>query len=220
MEYLKGIVFTAQTMTPKAHARAMEQVLNDGILSGCTVTGSGTNATIAAGYLCVKGRTIEVASATSITASAAYPNGYGRLVLSLDLTQTSTSEINHQAYVDWEYSSTESFPTLTQEDINGTGTLYQIPLATVRFASGNISTLTQTIQNVSLKETYIASRVLVTNSSGKVAAATTTTTELGYVHGVTSSIQTQLNGKQKTIRSGSSVPGDLATNELFLLLAE
>lgn len=40
-----------------------------------------------------------------------------------------------------------------------------------------------------------ASRALVSNSSGKVAVSDTTLAELGYVHGVTSSIQTQLNNK-------------------------
>lgn len=38
-----------------------------------------------------------------------------------------------------------------------------------------------------------ASRALVSDSSGFVSAATTTATELGYVNGVTSAIQTQLN---------------------------
>lgn len=38
-----------------------------------------------------------------------------------------------------------------------------------------------------------ASRVLVSNSSGKVAVSSTTSAELGYLDGVTSSIQTQLN---------------------------
>lgn len=40
-----------------------------------------------------------------------------------------------------------------------------------------------------------ASRALIANSSGKVAVSSTTDTELGYVHGVTSAIQTQLNNK-------------------------
>ncbi len=40
-----------------------------------------------------------------------------------------------------------------------------------------------------------ASRAVVTDASGFVSAATTTSTEIGYVNGVTSSIQTQLNGK-------------------------
>jgi len=40
-----------------------------------------------------------------------------------------------------------------------------------------------------------ASRALVSNASGKVAVATTTSTELGYVNGVTSAIQTQIDSK-------------------------
>lgn len=40
-----------------------------------------------------------------------------------------------------------------------------------------------------------ASRALISNASGKVAVSSVTDTELGYVSGVTSSIQTQLNAK-------------------------
>jgi len=40
-----------------------------------------------------------------------------------------------------------------------------------------------------------ASRVLVSDANGKVAVSNVTSTELGYVSGVTSSIQTQLNAK-------------------------
>lgn len=40
-----------------------------------------------------------------------------------------------------------------------------------------------------------ASRALVSNSSGKVAVSAVTATELGYLDGVTSAIQTQLNNK-------------------------
>ena len=39
------------------------------------------------------------------------------------------------------------------------------------------------------------SRALVSNASGKVAVATTTSTEIGYVNGVTSAIQTQIDTK-------------------------
>ena len=38
-------------------------------------------------------------------------------------------------------------------------------------------------------------RAVISNSSGKIAVSDTTSTELGYVHGVTSAIQTQLNNK-------------------------
>lgn len=40
-----------------------------------------------------------------------------------------------------------------------------------------------------------ASRALVSDASGKVAVSAVTSTELGYVYGVTSAIQTQLNSK-------------------------
>lgn len=47
-----------------------------------------------------------------------------------------------------------------------------------------------------------ASKALVSNGSGVITASSVTSTELGYVAGVTSAIQTQLNGKQA---SGSYV---------------
>lgn len=48
-----------------------------------------------------------------------------------------------------------------------------------------------------------ASRALVSDGTGFVSPATTTSTEIGYVNGVTSAIQTQINAKQPTI-SGSA----------------
>ena len=52
--------------------------------------------------------------------------------------------------------------------------------------------------------TLTASRAVVTDANGKVAASTVTSTELGYVSGVTSAIQTQLNGKQATITGAAT----------------
>jgi len=45
------------------------------------------------------------------------------------------------------------------------------------------------------QENLTVSRALVSDESGKVAASAVTATELGYVDGVTSAIQTQLNAK-------------------------
>lgn len=53
-------------------------------------------------------------------------------------------------------------------------------------------------------------RALVSNASGKVTVSTTTDTELGYLSGVTSAIQTQLNSKQASdagLTSISSLTG-------------
>ncbi len=49
-----------------------------------------------------------------------------------------------------------------------------------------------------------ASRAVVSNSSGKVAVSSVTSTELGYVSGVTSAIQTQIDGKQATVTGAAT----------------
>jgi hypothetical protein len=46
-------------------------------------------------------------------------------------------------------------------------------------------------------------RAVISDSSGKVAVSAVTNTELGHVAGVTSAIQTQLNGKSPTAGSTS-----------------
>lgn len=61
-----------------------------------------------------------------------------------------------------------------------------------------------------------ASRALVSDGSGKVAVSAVTSTELGYLDGVTSNVQTQLDGKSATSHThsyaGSSSVGGAATS--------
>lgn len=54
-----------------------------------------------------------------------------------------------------------------------------------------------------------ANRAVVSDGSGFISAATTTATEIGYVNGVTSAIQTQLNGKQATGNYITALTGDV-----------
>ena len=53
-------------------------------------------------------------------------------------------------------------------------------------------------------ESLTASRAVISNSISKIAVSATTDTELGYVSGVTSAIQTQINTKQATITGGAT----------------
>lgn len=58
-----------------------------------------------------------------------------------------------------------------------------------------------------------ASRALATNSSGKVVVSSVTNTELSYLNGVTSNVQTQLNGKSATSHTHSyTLNGTATTN--------
>lgn len=56
-----------------------------------------------------------------------------------------------------------------------------------------------------------ASKALVSNSSGKVAVSVVTDAELGYVAGVTSAIQTQIDAKHPTITGAATT---ITTNDL------
>jgi len=52
-------------------------------------------------------------------------------------------------------------------------------------------------------------RALISNGSGKVAVSAITSTELGYLSGVTSAIQTQLNGKQNILTNPVTGTGSI-----------
>lgn len=50
-----------------------------------------------------------------------------------------------------------------------------------------------------------ASRALTSDASGKVAVSTVTDTELGYLSGTTSTVQTQIDSKQNTLTAGTGI---------------
>lgn len=116
----------------------------------------------------------------------------------------------------FEYALNNSSFTADQwASINSTATASKI--SQIATNTSDISALQSGKQdNITGAATTITSsnltvnRALVSNSSGKVGVSSVTATELGYLSGVTSAIQTQLNGKQATIsdlatiRSGAS----------------
>ena len=63
-----------------------------------------------------------------------------------------------------------------------------------------------------------ASRAVISNSSGKVAVSAVTDTELGYLDGVTSAIQTQLDSKGATISGAATtiVSSDLTASRAVI----
>lgn len=74
----------------------------------------------------------------------------------------------------------------TKSDLDDLTTTSEVNTAISNSLTGAVSTIKTS--------NLTASRVLISDSSGKVAASSSvTTTELGYLDGVTSSIQTQLN---------------------------
>ena len=63
-------------------------------------------------------------------------------------------------------------------------------------------------------ESLTANRAVISNGSQKIAVSDVTDTELGYLDGVTSAVQTQIDSKQATITGGASTiaSSDLTTS--------
>jgi hypothetical protein len=81
-------------------------------------------------------------------------------------------------------------------------------------ATGNAYKFETTGATGLLQETTVTeSRAVVTDANGLPSAATTTATEIGYVNGVTSAIQTQLNAKASTALNNLS---NVAVNDYIL----
>ena len=112
-------------------------------------------------------------------------------------------------------STNEDNIAIAESDIDG----LQTSVGTLQTNVNNVQTALTSKQDTVVggastitEDNLTASRALVSNSSGKVAVSTVTSTELGYLDGVTSNVQAQLNGKQPTITVNGIIKGDGAGN--------
>ena len=112
-------------------------------------------------------------------------------------------------------STNEDNIAMAESDIDG----LQTTVGTLQTNVNNVQTALTSKQDTVVggastitEDNLTASRALISNSSGKVAVSTVTSTELGYLDGVTSNVQTQLNGKQPKITVNGIIQGDGAGN--------
>lgn len=142
MATLNGVTFEERTVRSLDDARINTALFSDGILTGCALTYSGANLTIAKGALMVKGREIAVDNNETIASTPTYTNGYGRLKYVINLGAAASSSTFTQGATAWQYASTNSFAALTQQDINdGTSTTYEIEICRVKYTSGSITSI-------------------------------------------------------------------------------
>lgn len=138
-DFFKGVTFPWQEVTPSDDAIVRQTVLPDRRLSGCGLSYSGYTLTMAAGTMIVCGRQFRHTAAQNwaITDAA---SGYARLLLSIDVTKASTEDAFEQINTRIEYATAvDGFPKLRQDDINGTGTIYQAMLCVVSLGPGGIT---------------------------------------------------------------------------------
>jgi hypothetical protein len=135
---LQGVNFPSQQFTPVSDCALWKRCISDGRLYGCTISTSGTTLNVSAGWLMCGGRELRLPSAISVPVTGAL-SGKARLVVTVDLSQTSTEETFSCAWIDLEYEA--SYSTLTTDDLTSGSGKYQMVLVEVNISSGSISTV-------------------------------------------------------------------------------
>ena len=155
-----GVTFPNQKVTPANDAVIRRAIFDDGILTGCDLSYSGSTLTMTAGQLMICGRQIIHPSSQNWAVTEA-TSGYARLVLTIDVTRTSTKDTFDQVVDEVQYATdVNGFADLTTADINATGTRYQVAVCVVSLGPGGI--------------TGIASKLDVTEGGGAGGVLTVT----------------------------------------------
>ena len=155
-----GVTFPNQKVTPANDAVIRRAIFDDGIMTGCDLSYSGSTLTMTAGQLMICGRQIIHPSSQNWAVTEA-TSGYARLVLTIDVTRTSTKDTFDQVVDEIQYApDANGFADLTTADINATGTRYQVAVCVVSLGPGGI--------------TGIASKLDVTEGGGAGGVLTVT----------------------------------------------
>ena len=133
---IRGCTFDHQNVRSKNDGGLYKYLMSDGIIRGCSLTVASTSLSIQPGLFILAGRIFQVDGATSAEIADPIEDGYGQLVLTINLASV-TAE-TYEPDLSWIYSTTTAFPELSKGDINGDEYIYQAEVAIVRIAGGNI----------------------------------------------------------------------------------
>lgn len=199
-------------VTPVVDRRLYEFLLLNtvGVADGVAVTNSGTNLIVSSGWGVIKGCVFGVTAETISATKPASGSANGRLLIELDATNGT---------IQFKTQQGSTLPALTQEDINGSGSVYQMELATYTISATEITGLTQTYEQLQSAQNIIgeiASLIQplqtkldtietgaqvnsVTSVAGKTGAVTLAKSDVGLGNVVNKALTMSLSGTTLTI---------------------
>lgn len=148
---IKGCTFDNQYVSSRTDGGLYESIFpGDGKVWGCSMSVTSSALTIQPGELMIGGRILLVDGATQIAISNPIADGYGQIVLTIDLSKTSSTETFEQVELSVVYSATDVFPALTKGKINSQNgdMVYQAEMAVVSIAGGNVTGIVSQIADV------------------------------------------------------------------------
>lgn len=90
------------------------------------------------------------------------------------------------------------------------------PFATSTSTAPTSAALNQVFELAKRTANLTINRAMISSSAGDLVVSPVTSQELGYLSGVTSSVQTQLNAKQKKITYGTGNPSGGSTGDVYI----
>lgn len=144
---IRGVTFDKQLMNSSDHAHEVNFYFGGdmGVTKGCEVNENvDGNLVVSAGYFVIKGRLVQVVG-SEIVVVPSVPSGtlYSTLVFEIDLTQENTiTEFNQGSFK--IVSNASAYPTLTQEDLDNGGNVYQFEFARFENSISGIANLADT----------------------------------------------------------------------------
>ncbi len=206
--YLNGVTSAIQTQLNAKEATLTKGNLTESTSSVLTITG-GTGAIIGTGLtIQVKAASSTVSGYLSTADWNTFNNKQAAITGAATTITASNLTINKALISDASGKVAVSAVSSTELGyLAGVTSAIQTQFSAKQDTiTGGASTITAT--------NLTASKALVSDVSGKVAVSAVTSTELGYVSGVTSAIQTQINSKQATITGGATtiVSANLTAN--------
>ena len=146
---INGLIFDQRNNDSKNWRRILLGILGDGIIRDCDITFTANSITVGDGQFILLGGVIANDGAETISVTPTLTDGYMRLKCRIDLTKEAQETGPGPVECRTDFSTTTTFPALTQEDINGTGSIYEGEIAVLQIVSGNITALISTMPNVS-----------------------------------------------------------------------
>lgn len=211
---IKGYVFSNQLASNDVDSMIFRKMLdyNDGILNGFEITHTTTSITVGEGTFLIAGRPVGVVGSESVTAGTSV--AFCILVLEIDLTQTATPLTFEQASFKIISSGT-AYPTVTQEDMDNGGEIYQVELAKFKTTANGITEFAVTAPQLDYDaiQTQISEEVgaLLDELREELASV-----ESGSAYVLTTTYNTDKAGFQKTITSGTAAPTGGSNGDIYI----
>lgn len=192
---IRGYVFANQLASNEVDSMIYRKMLNyhDGIFKGMELSFTSTVITVGEGIIMIAGRPVGIIGSESI--SAGTDNAYCKLVIEIDLSKEST-ETNFEQVALKIIKSTSNYPSVTQNDMDNDGTLYQVELAKFKTNASGITDFVDTRSFLDFESIWNA----LTNKADEVISKIET--ELANVENGSAYVM------KNSILSGTDEPND------------